>query len=426
MFGVSLQNLRLTGLDPRGDPIQESTTSTIPHPTPFIVSTERPSQVSPIKGGVLALCTDSDLALTLLEATGITATVCNEIGADATAAVPFLGLIAAPLYLHHAVKSAYERLKLMVEAIKTKNVASAVFWAGRGLDAFGTALGNTSKTVAAALDLAKLGSHAVAALLMLKVIPISLIVIGAISWIFEAWALVRSVKALSEFNHRAASADEDLEKLADLFKFLRGPKPEASELVQTEFQGNFFSKDHRVVEIKQRIEDLFSHQELKLAETMRNAIYNRVDTQFADDLESIGIISGVMESLSQGEDEVRLLHRLLALKEAHPNWLTTQQWAQLEQLRQKVLEAGNEITETMRSEIHRVVFYSTLSVLLSMLSVVSGSMVMIDPSTQSISTFMSISGGAINMSSLIFDKAVDQKSFHRMSSRFRKTRKVLK
>src|ERR1700722_2600694 len=118
-----------------------------------VTSREGSSQTraSEIPQEARTLFQDWDVRLFMLELFGLTSKVSDALGAAES--VPYFSLFSAPTYLRHSSKKAYDRFRVMHDAIEVGKTADALFWAAKGSDTAGTATGSLGKTTAGVLQL---------------------------------------------------------------------------------------------------------------------------------------------------------------------------------------------------------------------------------------------------------------------------------
>lgn len=393
--------------------------------------TELPLQVQAhsLPSKIVQFFSESKTMLGLLELLGITSKSCSLIGGDGNSAIPYLGLFSSPTYLYHSASKAYERFKIMTDAILVKRVSDAFFWAAKGLDSTGTSIGIVTKTSSSVLTLLGFSTFAVFGLMFTLIMPILLTVLGALGGIAIGCSLWKNARAIKHY--------ESLKELSDTLEYLQGPKlrleKEDSDtdkaakerlhrLETNNFESVHFSSDPRSLYIKQKLDKIqttiASQKEfaIKMKEELRDVFLSMKDME--------EIFQRIL-TMKEG-DEFKLIedmHYLYDKLAANHNLN--------EELRFMMNENRKELRRTLAlarktsfeagSDMHRVLCYNALFLLMSVIMVADGILILVAPQHAAISSCICIGVSILDLGFIIFDKNVEIEQFHRLKQMITQT-----
>lgn len=363
--------------------------------------------------------------------------------------VPYLSIASSPFYLYHALKNSKERFLLMWAAAKTARVADTIFWFGRAIDSTGTALSDISKPFAGGFELGGLTvKHFALGITFTLVIPIILIVFGAIGGVSKGWALIRTQKVLKRFNQEAEKQDGSLKMLAETLEYLQGPQlistnPKEFILNQTHFNENHFTNAPRREAVQARIQALLGHHDLhKVRSSIERIVSHDVEEAVHPILEELENVRKP-ESIKELESPLMLLQDIQSLQKK----LVTESASEfqlldetlglyrrllghvdeteelyeeikrncdeLQILKDEILREGGEIIGTVRSEIHRKLCYHALFLLMATITLISGVLLLYGKYSQ-IGYGLALASSCLNLIYVLFEKKVSQQTFYKM------------
>ncbi|MCH9626404.1 MAG: hypothetical protein S4CHLAM2_00260 [Chlamydiales bacterium] len=295
--------------------------------------------------------------------------------------LPYVGILTAPFSLYHTARAGKGRFTLLMCALSTGQVAESIFWVARGVDSIGKGISSCIKPFAGGVQLAGAQvSHIGMGVTFTLVLPIILIVCGAVGGIAKGWATIRTAQVLRQFNREAEKQDDSLKALGEILEYLQGPVPDVLEgskqsalLEEKLFNENHFTNDSRRKALQERA--------AKLAEK------------------------------SYGVDElIDLYDRILV----HENLDTIHvNRHELVMLKQELMREGKEIVGTARSEIHRKLLYHALFLLVSLISITAGSLLLV-PHLHTAGYALTMTSGSLFALYILFDKLVSQERFYKM------------
>lgn len=415
-------------------------------PTPSVKKKPKISlkrRVIQIPQKFLAFFMDEQWMSVIVDFFGIASRVLGLIGNVGGKFVPYLSIASSPFYLFHAIGHSKERFQLMYAAARTARIADTIFWLGRGIESFGSAVSDIVKPFGGGFELAGLTArHLAIGIVFTMVIPVVLIVFGAIGGVAKGWSLIRTGKVLREFNKRAEKQDGSLEELAEILEYLQGPqvvKKKSRDFILQEkhFNENHFTNDQRREAVQARIRFLMHHHDLQqiridgdvektardiieehLLDTKTEGIHTNLDPQLQL-IENIQELYGKLFTESTTElrmmdDTLKLYKQLLSLiEEGELKEEIEEKYNNLLDLKKEILREGGEIIGTVRSEIHRQLCYHAFFILLAAITLTAG-VLLLTPYYHHVGFALAISSSGLSVLQVLFDKTVSQKTFYKM------------
>lgn len=363
--------------------------------------------------------------------------------------IPYLSVASSPFYLYHALKNSKERFQMMWTAAKTSRVADAFFWCGQAIDSTGSALSDITKPLAGGLELGGLtAKHFALGICFTLVIPIILIVFGAVGGFSKGWAMMRTHKVLKRFNREARKQDGSLKALAEILEYLQGShlvnlNPKERVLEEKHFNENHFTNNQRRGAVQARIQSLLGHHDLhKVRSSIERIVSHDVEKAvqpFLDEtvhveqvdpieeLESplnlLGDIQALQKKLvANTASEFQLIDETLGLYKRLLVQIDEKQELykeikrnhdELETLKEEILREGGEIIGTVRSEIHRKLCYHALFILMAAITLTAG-VLLLYAKYSHIGHILSITSSALSFIYILFEKKVSQETFYKM------------
>lgn len=334
--------------------------------------------------------------------------------------VPYLNIASSPFYLYHAVLDSKDNLRFARTAARTRQVADFFFWFSRGINSIGTALSDLIKPFAGGAELAGLTTKNLAVKLAFSwVIPIILIVCGAIGGIAKTWAFIRTKRDLKLFNEKNAEQDGTIHKLKEMLTYLNGPH-EGTDLEKERFRENHFTSQKRQESVLQQVANLHQKPGLRnvrlkiyrLAALPENVsinliqdsqrLLNKVQNEENTSLDLLDETLGIYERLLAEMDENHDLYGEISDKKE-----------ELRVLKEEILHKGKAIIGIVKSEIYRRLLYHSLFILMAVLTVTAGILILQGHYARA-GYILSIVGSGINISYVIFEKSVSQESFYKL------------
>jgi len=349
--------------------------------------------------------------------------------------VPYLSIASAPFSLGHAVKNSIERIQLMSYAARTSRVADVFFWLGRGIDSVGSTLSSIVRPFAGGLEVAGLTSKLISlGVIFTRVIPMILIVSGAIGGLSEGWAMMRTHKVLKQFNQEVGKQNGSLEALAKTLEYLQGSQllgiknSKERALKEKYFNENHFTNNQRREAVLKRVRTLMDPQALSSMLKGIDSIKNVESYSKLNDL--IDLIEknhSIFQNLTkESSTEFKLIDETLALYQILLNQIDTdhelyqgitQNQKDLIALRKNILQEGGEIIGTVRSEIHRILTYHAVFILIASISLIAG-VLLLYPQYLYIGYGLALASSSLSVLYILFDKTVSQESFYKMDRFF--------
>ncbi len=328
--------------------------------------------------------------------------------------LPYLGILSSPFRLYHAARSANGRLKLLMCAASTGQVAEAIFWFARSVDTVGKGISSSVKPFAGGVQLAGASvSHMGLGVTFTLVLPIVLIACGAVGGVAKGWATLRTAQVLRQFNQETEKQDGTLKALGEVLDYLQGPVPDVLEgskqsiLAEKYFNENHFTNDSRREALQQRAAQLMQKNPVniwsyveRLHALKRTEVYGLHLASASSQLQLIDELITVYDKILAGEStgitgEMRCKR------------------AELVALKQELMQEGEEIIGTVRSEIHRKLLYHTVLLIIAVLTVTSGSLLLV-PHLHTAGYALSMSSGGLFVLYILFDKLVSQERFYKI------------
>ncbi|NGX61202.1 MAG: hypothetical protein K940chlam9_00685, partial [Chlamydiae bacterium] len=413
------------------------------------------------------ICKDSNWMLLMVEFFGIAGKACSLVGKSTAKYIPFLGIVSAPFYLFHSVRFAKQRLEMMRVAYRASKIADAFFWGTRAIGDLGTAISDIVKPFAGGLQIAKasIQSPAVACLFNL-ILPVVLIVLGAVGGLSEGWALLRSGKALHKFNKLASNQDEPLHQVGELIAYLERPPhevsissdedtlarkqydeyhytgPDRKKAIETRFTS--LKEVHDIQQIRSLYEKVVA-KEVKdfvtpLLEGKEKVLHKEGLIDILSVLKEIDILYGDLtgdqiEEIESIETLASLSGKLLTLfntMKDHPKWdaeynqilpvikSLEENLGALQEMKETLLAEGGELLDHVKSEIHRNILYHFAFVLMSAMTLSAGILFLLSNQYHVVAACMALTSSALGVTYVLFDKFVSQEKFLQME-RFLKT-----
>ncbi|MCC5831770.1 MAG: hypothetical protein JJU12_01845 [Chlamydiales bacterium] len=367
--------------------------------------------------------------------------------------IPYLSIASSPFYLYHALKHSKERFQLMWTAAKTSRVADVLFWCGQAIDSTGEALSGITRPFAGGLELGGLTSkHFALGVCFSLVIPVILIVFGAIGGLTKGWAMVRTQKALRRFNREVEKEDGSLKALAETLEYIQrghliSADPQERLLDEKHFNENHFTNAYRKEAVHKRIQTLLGHHDLhKVRSSMEHIVSKDVENavhpfleemELMQDIEPVPELVAPLELLSDIKflnkklvtatvSEFQLADETLGLYERLLNQIDVEHDLygeikrnrdELADLKEEILREGGEIIGTVRSEIHRQLCYHAFFILVATITLTAGVLLMYAQYSH-IGYGLALAGSSMNIIYIIFEKKVSQETFCKMDRYF--------
>lgn len=297
--------------------------------------------------------------------------ICSLTASTAAEFTPYLNIISAPLYLYHAFKEAKERFGLMHAAFKTSEIADMFFWGGGAIGAVGSALSDIIKPLAGGITLFGLSQLPALAVTFNFAIPIALIILSTIGGVTQGWSMARTQKVLHQYKQKKG----ELKTLSSLKKYLQGPQPEGLsaeryKLDEKHFKGNHFTSDARQKMVLNRTLDL-SNQLLVMIQGLKT-----VGPELADR----------SRDLEQERDG-------------------------LDALKKQIYHEGQEIVDTVHSEIHRKLSEQMLIILGAIITLIAGILFIAFPHHATTGYALSLAASTLGVFGVIYSKGCSQERF---------------
>lgn len=369
---------------------------------------------------------EGNMRLLMLELFGLTSKVSTALGS--AKAVPYLNLLAAPTYLKQSSQKAYERFRVMHDAIEVGQKADSFFWATQGFDLAGSSLSSIAKTAKGTLQLAGAMEKAVVAMIFAFILPIILIVVGVIGGVANALSISRNAKALKQFNEKSKDVKHDLNAIVTTLDYLQGPMHNvtredlhAEKAVQTKlrvecknFKEAHFTNGTRFKAIQERIDRLDARAKIKMAPEKLKKIPG-----WEDLFQMVRGLEGLYQELllSKYGDESKLVDRLISFYEQLEMSRLNHNEILLKLLRTNKEELlslkreGRQIVELAKSEIHRTLFYNALFLLMAVMILTDGMLFLTDPHHLYVANGLSIASCVLDIAYLLFDKKISSEQF---------------
>lgn len=277
-------------------------------------------------------------------------------------------------------------------------------------------------------------------------------------------ALVEALEFLQGPNEPHPQEDEDADTVAKKeFGRLHAQYEVEKELRKM----GLYTTDDRQTETKESIESLFRGHDLHLVQSLKEQLSEKEVKEAVEDflMQSIEKLSKksqikrdpeVKEVLNLANDVQELYgHLLLSANEENPRAFASlieeeitlyekidqlfhepkikSLWKEdvvlsdlsntfeeniqsLRELKNSLLNDGESLLAVSKSEIHRVLFYNALSILLSLLFLVAGVLMIVAPQHHLIATILSVSASVTGLAKIIFDKKIDREQFHKIAT----------
>lgn len=419
------------------------------------------ARASYIPNEVFEVTKDQQWMSVFSEVTGIASQVCEfTANSKAMEAVPFLSFAVAPIYMTHAFANAFQRLKMVAVAIRAHSVAMIIFNLGQAIDAVGNAIGNITKSLSGGFTLVGVGTL-VSGIFFTLILPIILIVTGTIGGIMQGWSFGKNAKALYDFNQQAKQSDSEVKALLSVLDYIHGPsQPEDIEnkkaqalfkLEKSNFKNaHFTSRDRQKAIQKNTVDTLLEKHDLQLVGAVKALIKSKdLDSVIQRQLQTIEEKKTLepaiellkrMESLLQAiltteENGINQVDEIVEISDVVEKLFTNPSlaviWKQegveellteikknkgeLQALKNGILQDGQKVVTLMRSEIHRAILMSVISLLIASLVFTSGILPLVYHTKQVklIASVMALSSSGLYIVSVIFNKKVSLEQFHR-------------
>ncbi len=248
--------------------------------------------------------------------------------------------------------------------------------------------------------------------------------------------MVRTRKVLKQFNKKVEQ-DDSLEALAKTLEYLQGPQlvsmknPKEFDLEMNHFKKNHFTNDRRGKAIEARVKALMDDDLDEVRAMIEHIASDKVKEVISPEshpeLLLIHDIQRLLQKLPtiKSDTEISLINETLWLydqildqiKPNHELYNEIQQKREnlqaLKEKIEKILGEGEEIIETVRSEIHRRLIYHAVFILMAAITVAAGVM-LLDPQHLLIGNGLVLGSSSLNVLYILFDKMVSQKSFYKM------------
>ncbi len=367
--------------------------------------------------------------------------ICVLVGTvEGSGDIPYLSLIASPFHLLFAAKQSYSRFKVLLTAFKARDVVSVFFLGLMSIDSLGSAFGAVSRTFFGGAQFTGIKNYPIFPVIFTKVLPVVMIVFGAIGAIADSWSLCKNIGALRALNKKAEGSDRSFNLLLEALEYLKGPVEETVEgeapnlrkMAQHKvdrwfFESNHSTSDARFAHLKERI-DAFLEDNSLLGITDLQQQVNRAVAPFKDSSKST-------ENLKKLHDEIVALHQeltnsleenpALAIKKTRTLLNKVSKLAQEEQFKDfrdplnlaikdfETLEGDLKIAEELmqigRGELHRKLLYRCIGILTSLMSLTAGILIIIEPNEFILqATILSLATSGINVGKYAFDKTISQ------------------
>lgn len=408
---------------------------------------------------ICAFFNDPNLMLLLTNFFGVASQVYTLVGEIGTKFVPLLSIASSPFYLRHAIKDARQRFKLMATAFKTSRVADGFFYGTKGTNAFGIALNELAKPFAGGAALFGLTHIPAVAMTFSIILPILLMIFGAIGGMSQGWALKRTADALKEFkSHSSQHLDGSLEGLEEMLLYLQGPVKHVAatdKLDMANFNEHYFTNNTRRVAIQKRLENLLNHHDLHLIRSVQEQVESKDVKQSVDPLiaqfmriktkhidhheleETIELFTQMHElyekllnpdisNFQRIELTISLFDKLIVILEdkfteyEHQNLCIEfskdlkQQREELITLKNTLLQEGYEIVDSVHSEIHRKLCEHTVYLLMAVITLAAGVLYISSPHYFALASYLTLASSGISVLYILFDKSISHKRFLEM------------
>jgi hypothetical protein len=372
--------------------------------------------------------------------------------------IPYLTCAAIPFSLALAGRRTYIRLKFLVAALRAHDFVNAVFFLSQAVDMIGTLLGSISKTFAGGAKFLGIGENPALTLIFKSVVPIIMIVVGALGMVVDTWFLGKNLWALKKFHKADKGYDKKVDRLLATLDYLKGPKSTASRLnadgtykkdgeYKSEFhqsqvdkwifKENHSTNDKRFKDFQTKISKFLERQNLQDASDILTDINAEIKTlkDAAGDeihplLQELFAISDHMDELSQGQ-ELALIFRLTSLFGELSSYieenesLTPEDKAQLQtlvsghleglQTLEKDLHEGLLLVGIAKGELHRKIVYRIISIFVSAMVLTSGILFLMGPHQYMLpAQIISIASSGINILRFLFDRSIYQENMGRI------------
>lgn len=334
--------------------------------------------------------------------------------------VPYLTIASSPFYLYHAFKESKDNVQFAKSAVRTRQYADFFFWFSRGINSIGSALSDLIKPFAGGAELAGLTTkNPTLQIAFSWVIPIVLIVSGAIGGIAKTWAFLRTKKDLKLFNEKVPKQYGTVSHLNEMMAYLKGPQ-EGTDLEKARFKESHFTNHQRRESVLNRVANLqknpgWKNVRLKifrlpaLSENVSNTliqdsqqlldkVQNEENTPFDLIDETLGVYKRLL-------DEMDKKHELYAEISKNNEELVA--------FKEEILREGKAIIGTVKSEIYRRLLYHSLFILMAALTVTAGVLILQGHYAR-VGYILSLVGSGINIGYTIFERTVSQESFYKL------------
>ncbi len=431
-------------------------------------------RVTDIPKGVLEICRDSQWTQLLTEMMGLAAQICETQGGHAHEAIPFLAALVAPFSLPNALRSAYERLRMVKAAAKTQYYAQMLFWGARAIDCLGAVVGNVSKSLVGGFNILGVGSY-VSGVLFTLIFPIILVIVGAIAGIAQGCFLWKNARALKNLNEKERLADQNLKVLVELLDYVQGPKAAlqkegenvdhlAQERLMVEqqiYQDSHFSNETRMQAMQKRIEALLTEHDIHEIVSLREKILTLETThtiqnklkeaggslqpdstnpQTCEALSLLKEIESLYGKLLESDHEISTMDEMISFYEKMPSLFSQPSlqtyWdkdrlcidqlqsdlgrsqQELVRMRQTYVSTGKEAISHMRSELHRTLLVNATLLLIAALVFTSGVLSLSSSKYHLVTSVLSFSSTGLGVACLLLDKHISHDQFHRLQAFF--------
>lgn len=387
-----------------------------------------------------------------LELFGLTVKSCSLADDPMIAEViPYLTSVVAPISLVLAIHRSYCRLKLLITALRAHDFVSAVFFSFQITDSLGSVFASISKTFFGGVRFLGINHNEVLSLISSLVVPIIMIIVGAVGMVSDTWALGRNIQDCTKFHDKQKGYDHKIQNLLETVNYLQGPSQTLprNELSSSEYKTAFkkiqsnrsrFKESHsttdrRYAAQQKKLKEFMENQSLDNAIPLLKLLNDHIQRMNLPDcegelkpiLQELSVISNNMDTLLQNQ-EIVLIQRLTFLFKKIESFveienssipLQTQFLLKnlVQEYNQELQDMNQEIHNALllvgisKGEIHRKIFYRLISIFVSAMVMTAGILLLIGPHKYLFpATIISLSSSAINLTKFIFDKSLYQEN----------------
>lgn len=370
------------------------------------------------------------ILLELLCITSKVGTILKTEGySELAGAIPVLNMITAPIFLVQSLDKAKERLKLMIEAIIVMRFSDAFFWGTKLSESASFALGSTVKGAFALTALGLLPAKIVASTIFTFILPLMSVLTGSLGMGSHALSLWKSAHILKTIEERREKSD--LNGIIDLLDYLQGPHPSKEDsysanaiahLEEKNFLSAHATSKARFHAIEQKIKGIDFASKLKAARAALSDLVNDEKMKSAEvNLKDLHALYGRLV-LSSPAEALREIEPMIALFERFENTpvqeIARKHKESLYSIRRQIEREGVEILDEAISEIHRVLFYEALILLLMSLIVTANAIGILYPNSVVLTTSIYIGTSVLFIARDIFDDKISSEEFMELEKFF--------